>query len=94
MKRCDHEIPLQEVGRQEFFIETTDHRPTALSGLNFGVEVFQFVACVVDRELPVDAALLGSGLFRPSAELRLKCIQFCGREYIDSSCNSIHIRRR
>ena len=31
---------------------------TALSSFNFGVEAFQFLACVVDFELPVDATNL------------------------------------
>ena len=38
-------------------------RASALSGLDFGVEFFEFDAGVFELEVPVDAALFGVGFF-------------------------------
>src|SRR5215213_4552840 len=48
---------------------------SAASTLDFGVEAFEFMAGVVDFELPVDAALLGVGFLGPGADLRLQEVQ-------------------
>ena len=47
---------------------------SASSSLNFWVEAFEFVAGVVDFELPVDAALLSVRLLRPRGDF---LSQFC-----------------
>ena len=39
------------------------HATSALSGLDFGVEFFEFDAGVFELEVPVDAALFGVGFF-------------------------------
>src|SRR6266849_8244995 len=50
--------------------------PSASSSLDFGVEAFQFRAGVFDAELPINAALLGIGLFGPSCDFGLQFGQF------------------
>ena len=43
--------------------EASRIRSSALSGLDFGVEFFEFDAGVFELEVPVDAALFGVGFF-------------------------------
>ena len=44
---------------------------SALSGFDFWVEPLQFMAGVVDFELPIDATLLGVGFLGPDRNFRL-----------------------
>ena len=46
--------------------------PSAPSSLNFGVESFQFHAGIFNAELPVDPALFGIRLVRPSCDFSLQ----------------------
>ena len=41
----------------------TSPKTSAPSGLDFGVELFEFDAGVFELEVPVDAALFGVGFF-------------------------------
>ena len=41
---------------------------SAPSSLDFGVEFFEFCACVFDGELPIDATLFGVGFLGPGLD--------------------------
>ena len=45
---------------------------SAPSGLNFGVEAFQFLTSIVNLELPIDPSLLGVRFVGPDADLGLQ----------------------
>ena len=54
--------------------------PTGASNSNFRVDRLQFVACVVDSHLPIDAALLGIDIAGPGG--------YFGRQKLDAANSS------
>jgi hypothetical protein len=62
--------PVKRVAKQ--IVWSYQSKASASSSLDVGVQPFEFSSGVADFELPVDAALLGIGFVRPSANF---CLQ-------------------
>ena len=60
-----------ELGLKSVHVCSIAGWPSAVSGFNFGVEPLEFMAGVVDFELPIDATLLGVGFLGPGRDFRL-----------------------